>query len=159
MRIGLGVIDGSLEWSPELLKIIYACPLCGACDVACKRNLDLEINLSLEALRVKAVQDGVAPLPAHKTAVDKILETGNIYGEKSDRKAWAKDVKVAAKADTLYYVGDNTSYKNPQIAKATATILEKIGVDFMLLDDEKNDGNVKMCIRDRYRGFRGESKL
>lgn len=146
MRIGLGVIDGSLEWSPELLKIIYACPLCGACDVACKRNLDLEINLSLEALRVKAVQDGVAPLPAHKTAVDKILETGNIYGEKSDRKAWAKDVKVAAKADTLYYVGDNTSYKNPQIAKATATILEKIGVDFMLLDDEKNDGNVIFSI-------------
>lgn len=146
MRIGLGIIDGSLEWSPTLLGILYACPLCGACDVACKRNLDLEIELSLEALRVKAVQDGVAPLPAHKTAVDKIIETGNIYGEKSDRKAWAKDVKVAAKADTLYYVGDNTSYKNPQIAQATATILNKLGIDFMLLDDEKNDGNVVFSI-------------
>ena len=146
MRIGLGLIDGSLEWSPELLSVLYACPLCGACDVACKRNLDLEINLSLEALRVKAVQDGVAPLPAHKTAVDKIIETGNIYGEKSDRKAWAKDIKVAAKADTLYYVGDNTSYKNPQIAKATATILDKIGVEFMLLDKEQNDGNVMFSI-------------
>ena len=81
-----------------------------------------------------------------KTAVDKIIETGNIYGEKSDRKAWAKDVKVAAKADTLYYVGDNTSYKNPQIAQATATILNKLGIDFMLLDDEKNDGNVVFSI-------------
>ena len=39
-----------------------------------------------------------------------------------------QDIKVAAKADTLYYVGDNTSYKNPQIAKATATILDKHSV-------------------------------
>lgn len=146
MRIGLGVIHGTLDWTPELLSVIYACPLCGACDVACKRNLDLEINLSLEALRVKAVQDGAAPLPAHKTAVDKILETGNIYGETADRKAWAADVKVADKADVLYFVGDNTSYKNPQIAKATATILEKIGVEFMLLDNEKNSGNVIFSI-------------
>lgn len=146
MRVGLGMINGTLEWSPELLNIIYSCPLCGACDVACKRNLDLEINLSLEAMRVKACQDGAGPLPAHKKAIDKIIETGNIYGEKSDRKAWAKGVKVAAKADTLYYVGDNTSYKNPQIAKATALILEKIGVDFMLLDNEKNDGNVVFSV-------------
>lgn len=146
MRIGLRIIDGTLEWTPTLLGILYACPLCGACDVACKRNLDLEVNLSLEAMRVKAVQDGVAPLPAHKSAVDLILETGNIYGSKEDRKAWAKDVKVADKADTLYFVGDNTSYKNPQIAQATATILEKIGVDFMLLADEKNEGNVIFSI-------------
>lgn len=146
MRIGLGIINGTLEWTPQLLNIIYACPLCGACDVACKRNLDLEINLSLESMRVAAVKAGVAPLPAHKEAIDKIAATGNIYGEKADRKAWAKDVKVADKADVLYYVGDNTSYKNPSIAQATAKILEKIGVDFMLLADEKNDGNVAFSI-------------
>ena len=146
MRVGLGMINGKLDWSPELLNIIYACPLCGACDIACKRNLDLEINLSLESMRVKAVQDGVAPLPAHKTAVDKILATGNVYGSKDDRKAWAKGCKVAAKADTLYYVGDNTSFKNPQIAKAVATILDTLGIEFMLLDNEKNDGNVMFSI-------------
>ncbi|MGI6205704.1 MAG: (Fe-S)-binding protein [Anaerovoracaceae bacterium] len=146
MRIGVGLLEGDLEWTPTLVNILYSCPLCGACDVACKRNLDLEVELSLEALRVKAVQDGVAPLPAHKAAVDKILETGNIYGSKEDRKAWAKGVKVAKKADTLYYVGDNTSYKNPQIAQATAKILEKLGIDFMLLDNEKNEGNVVISI-------------
>ena len=55
-----------LEWTPKLLEIIYADPLCGACDVGCKRNLDLEIELTLEALRVKAVKDGAGPMPAHK---------------------------------------------------------------------------------------------
>lgn len=147
MRMGVGIVDGDLDWTPTLVNILYACPLCGACDVACKRNLDLEIELSLESLRVAAVKDGrYAPLPAHKTAVEKIQKTGNIYGSKEDRKAWAKDAKVAAKADTLYFVGDNTSYKNPQIAKATAKILNALGVDFMLLDDEKNEGNVVFSI-------------
>ena len=61
MRIGLGILDGKLEWSDKLLEILYADPLCGACDVGCKRNLDLEIGLTLEALRVKAVQDVQAP--------------------------------------------------------------------------------------------------
>ncbi len=145
MRIGVGMVEGKLDWTPELLNIIYACPLCGACDVACKRNLDLEINLSLESMRVKAVQDGAAPIPAHKAAVDKINESGNIFGSKEDRKAWAKDVKVADKADTVYFVGDFTAYKHPEIAQATATVLEKIGVDFMLID-EKNDGNVVFSI-------------
>jgi Fe-S oxidoreductase len=146
MRLGVGLLDGDIDWTPTLVNALYACPLCGACDVACKRNLDLEIELSLEALRVKAVQDGQAPLPAHKEAVDKILATGNIYGSNEDRKAWAKDAKVAAKADVLYYVGDVTAYKNPEIAQATAKILNTLGVDFMLLENEKNEGNVVLSI-------------
>ena len=56
MRIALALAEGRLDYSDELLKIIYACTLCGACDVGCKRNLDLEIGLTLEALRVKAVK-------------------------------------------------------------------------------------------------------
>ena len=46
MRIGLAMIEGKLKWTPKLLEIIYADPLCGACDVGCKRNLDLEIGLA-----------------------------------------------------------------------------------------------------------------
>ena len=66
VRIGPRVLEGKLKWTPKLLEIIYADPLCGACDVGCKRNLDLEIELTLEALRVKAVKDGAGPMPAHK---------------------------------------------------------------------------------------------
>ena len=74
MRIGTAVAEGKLQWTPKLLEILYADPLCGACDVGCKRNLDLEIELSLEALRVKAVKDGAGPMPAHKKVVDKERE-------------------------------------------------------------------------------------
>jgi len=66
MRIGHAMAEGRLSWNEKALEVIYACTLCGACDVGCKRNLDLEIELALESLRVKAVKDGVGPMPAHK---------------------------------------------------------------------------------------------
>jgi len=148
MRIGLAVLEEKLEWTPKLLEIIYADPLCGACDVGCKRNLDLEIGLSLEALRMKAVKDGAGPMPAHKKIAQNIAKEHNQFGAPhANRKKWiTKDVKVAAKADTLYFVGCSASYKNPEIAQATAKILNGSGTPFMLMPDEWCCGNTLYSV-------------
>ena len=148
MRIGLAVLEEKLEWTPKLLEIIYADPLCGACDVGCKRNLDLEIGLSLEALRMKAVKDGAGPMPAHKKIAQNIAKEHNQFGAPhANRKKWiTKDVKVAAKADTLYFVGCSASYKNPEIARATAKILNGSGTPFMLMPDEWCCGNTLYSV-------------
>lgn len=143
MRIGLGVEEGKLKWTDKLLEILYCCTLCGACDVGCKRNLDLEIELSLEALRVQAVKDGAAPLPAHKKQYENIVKKNNIFGATENRTKWVtSDVKVAAKADVLYFAGCSASYVNQDIAKATAKIFKATGTPFMMLKDEKCCGNV-----------------
>ena len=148
MRIGTAVLEGKLKWTPKLLEIIYADPLCGACDVGCKRNLDLEIELSLEALRVKAVQDGAGPMPAHRKIAQNIAKQHNQFGApRANRKKWiTKDVKVAAKADTLYFVGCSASYRNPEIARATAKILNGSGTPFMLMPDESCCGNTLYSV-------------
>jgi len=86
MRIGLALAEGRLDYSDELLKILYACTLCGACDVGCKRNLDLEIGLTLEALRIKAVKDGKGPMPEHKMAAEKILASHNRFGSPHENR-------------------------------------------------------------------------
>lgn len=147
MRIGLGVENGKLEWTDKLLEIIYADPLCGACDVGCKRNLDLEIELSLEALRVKAVQDGAGPMPAHKKTAQNIADKHNHFGTSESRIKWrTDDIKVAAKADVLYFAGCSASYANPGIAQSTAKIFNAAGVDFMLLQEEKCCGNTVYSV-------------
>ena len=148
MRIGTAVAEGKLKWTPKLLEIIYADPLCGACDVGCKRNLDLEIGLTLEALRVKAVQDGAGPMPAHKKIAQNIAVTHNQFGAPHEnRKKWlTSDIKVADKADLLYFVGCSASYVNPEIAKATAKILNASGTPFMLMADEWCCGNTLFSV-------------
>ena len=148
MRIGIAVAEGRLQWTPKLLEIIYADPLCGACDVGCKRNLDLEIELSLEALRVKAVKDGAGPMPAHKKVAENIAKTHNQFGSPHEnRKKWlTSDIQVASKADVLYFVGCSASYLNPEIAKATAKILNASGTPFMLMPDEWCCGNTLYSV-------------
>jgi Fe-S oxidoreductase len=116
--------------------------------VGCKRNLDLEIELSLEAMRVKAVQDGVGPMPAHKKIAENIAKTHNQYGvAHAKRKQWVtKDIQVAEKADILYFVGCTASYQNNEIAQATAKILNATKTPFMLMPDEWCCGNTLQSV-------------
>ncbi len=148
MRIGTAMLEKGMEWSPKLLEIIYADPLCGACDVGCKRNLDLEIELTLEAMRVKAVKEGAGPMPAHKKIAENIKKEGNQFGAPAaNRKKWiTKDVKVADKADVVYFPGCSASYKNPEIAKATAKILASSGTAFTVLADDRCCGNTVYSV-------------
>jgi Fe-S oxidoreductase len=148
MRIGLAMLEGRVDYSDELLKTLYACSLCGACDVGCKRNLDLEIELALEALRIKAVKDGKGPMPAHKKVAKKIDEKHNRFGSlHENRKKWlTEDIKVAAKADVLYFVGCSAAYTSPEIARATAKILNVAGTSFMLMPDEWCCGNILYSV-------------
>jgi len=148
MRIGTAVAERKLKWTPTLLEILYADPLCGACDVGCKRNLDLEIGLSLEALRVKAVKDGAGPMPAHKKIAKNIASKHNTFGAAhKDRKKWVtKGIKVAKKADLLYFVGCTASYANKEIAQATAKILNASKTPFMLMPDEWCCGNTLQSV-------------
>ncbi|OPY65018.1 MAG: Anaerobic glycerol-3-phosphate dehydrogenase subunit C [Syntrophorhabdaceae bacterium PtaU1.Bin034] len=148
MRIGTAMLEKGMEWTPKLLEIIYADPLCGACDVGCKRNLDLEIGLTLEAMRVKAVKEGAGPMPAHKKVAANIASKHNQFGATAaNRKKWVtKNVKLAEKADVVYFAGCSASYKNPEIAQSTAKILNGSGTPFMLMPEEWCCGNVLYSV-------------
>jgi Fe-S oxidoreductase len=116
--------------------------------VGCKRNLDLEIELTLEALRVKAVKDGAGPMPAHKKVAANIAKHHNQFGSPHEnRKKWlTSGIQVASKADVLYFVGCAASYKSPEIARATAKVLNASGTPFMLMPDEWCCGNTLFSV-------------
>lgn len=148
MRIGHAMAEGILPWNEKALEVMYACTLCGACDVGCKRNLDLEIGLTLESLRVKAVQDGVGPMPAHKKIAENIAQMHNLYGAPHDKRTeWISEgITPAEKAEVLYFVGCTASYRNKEIARSTAKILKAAGTDFMLMPDEWCCGNTIFSV-------------
>ena len=148
MRIGLALVEGRLDYSDELLRILYACTLCGACDVGCKRNLDLEIELTLEALRIKAVRDGKGPVPEHKKVAQNILTKHNSFGAPHEnRRKWLPEgIEPSSRADVLYFAGCAASYTSPEIAQATVKILNASGTPFMLMPDEWCCGNILYSV-------------
>ena len=149
MRIGLHMLKGEVEWNDHLLELIYADPLCGACDVGCKRNLDLETGLTLEALRVKAVQDGAGPMPGQKKVIQKIKNSGNIYGSSAPRNGWiTEDIQVSEQAETVYFPGCLSSFQRKELAQSTARLLNTAKVGFMLLPEESCCGNIAFSAGD-----------
>ncbi len=137
--LAVELMDGTFDFSPKILDIIYKCNLCGACDAGCKRNLDLEPLLVLEALRETCVQDGKGPMPAHKAIAENISRNKNRYGAPPENRfKWLpKGVPIAKKAEYVYFAGCNSAYRQPELAQATVRILKAAGVEFMVMDPDE----------------------
>ena len=138
LTITKALLDGKLEFTSRLQDIVYKCVLCGACDIRCKRNLDIEVLLTLEALRATAVQEGHGPLEPHKAIAQKIKENGNRYGVTNKKRlSWLPEGPLATqKADILYFVGCNSSFVQIELARSTAKILQNSRIPFVVLFDE-----------------------
>lgn len=139
-RLVNALLCGDIEPEhPTVREVAFRCHLCGGCDMADKRNLELEPLMMHEALRFHLVERGVGPLPAHKKIADRIEKRGNYFGrDPKKRMAWVKrdGVEVAKKADVLYFTGCYATYKYPEIAQAVAKILNKAKAPFMLMEGQ-----------------------
>jgi len=140
-------LDDELEFTPKLVDALFKCTLCGGCDGRCKRNLDVEVLQVIETLKMRCVASGKGPMPEHKVMAENIRRTKNEYGKPhADRFKWLpQEIQPAQKADFVYFVGCNSAYQQPELARATVKILRHFGTPFMLLADEWCDGNYIMA--------------
>ncbi len=139
-----GKLDGKLDYTPKLLDSLYKCTLCGACDIMCKRNLDLEVVETIEELRVQVYEDKQGPPRELIAQIEGIKDYGNPWHQpRSQWDNWSKGLKIKdlnrEKADILYFVGCKTPY-TPElqtVARDVVTILSKAGVDFGILGENE----------------------
>jgi Fe-S oxidoreductase len=145
LNIAQEVLEGTLELTPELVEAVYTCTTCGACDTNCKSIRDMEVLETILALRRRIVAAGLDLPQAHREIAEHIAATHNMYGLPHEQRfAWLTDAApLVAGADTVYFVGDRTAYKDPDVARNTVRILAAAGVPFTVLyADEWNDGNL-----------------
>lgn len=151
LKLGLALAEDRLTDSPGMMDMVFQCLMCGACDSGCKRNLDLEVGRSLEALRGHMVKTGRFPA-AHQKLIDNIVAKQNRYGAPAkDRAAWGPQ-NAAAKSDTVYFVGCAASYQDKNLAQATDKILKALG-GYMLLPGEQCCGHPLFALG-HYDAFR-----
>lgn len=136
---------GTLQFTPKLIDALFKCTMCGACDSRCKRNLDIEVLQVIETLRARCIKSGHI-LPAHQQLAENIRKTGNEFGKPAkDRFNWLPK-NVGLNASIIYFAGDQAAYNQPELAQETSAILNKTGATFMVLPEERNDGNEVMSI-------------
>ncbi|MHA2222220.1 MAG: (Fe-S)-binding protein [Candidatus Thorarchaeota archaeon] len=130
---------GRLEWTPEMLDVLYQCTNCGGCEVSCKWVYDLEPNEVIHELRVQAVEAGVGPMPAHKKYIDLVKSRNNPYGEPIEkRSSWLTDeIEIDDDSSTLYFVGCTAALRREEIAQSTARVLNLAKESFRILGSDE----------------------
>jgi len=144
-----GKLNGMLDYTPLLLDALFKCTLCGACDIMCKRNLDLEVVETIEELRARAYEEGQGPPKEVTAQIEAIRDAGNPWNRsRSDWDTWSKGLGIKdlnrEKADILYFVGCKTAYvpELQKVARNVVSILDKAGVDFGILGTDEADSGM-----------------
>ncbi len=143
---------GRIEFTPEMLEVLYSCTNCGGCEISCKWVYDLEPNEVIHELRVKAVESGSGPLPKHQKYIDLVDRNQNPYGESIEKRpAWLEDdIELDEESSTIFFVGCTAAYRREEIAKSTARVLNAGKESFRILGtDEVCCGSPVYRVGDR----------
>ena len=129
--------------TPEYVKSVFECSLCGRCAIDCSVSIDspaMWVDLRSELVKGGIETDGL------KAVVKVINETHNTAAKPNDQRAnWAKRVKLRSDientrgAEIVYFVGCVTSFYPmvQDIARSFAQILDAAGVNFTILGGEE----------------------
>ncbi|HDI78020.1 MAG TPA: (Fe-S)-binding protein [Desulfobacteraceae bacterium] len=123
---------------------MWRCTTCGRCPMNCPRGVKI-IELVM-ALRRIGTEYGVFPEPIKpiRTASASLVAEGNPLGEERAHRAdWAEGLSLSSfseEMEILYFPGCYLCYdpRMKKVAKATADILNRAGVDFGILGEKEN---------------------
>ena len=138
--IARSILSGDLELTEEVRDVIMPCITCGQCSAQCEnkiRTVDI-----IEALRAACLESGVPMIEKHELVDRLVKELNNPYGGKAEERfKWAKDAGLEKFIDNKdakigYYVGCTASYRQVEVAIATAKLFELLGMNFTIITDE-----------------------
>jgi len=133
----LGLMDKALgrkvEVNPYFVDAMYKCTGCGNCEAVCHAHIPL-VEL-WETMRTWMVEQGVAPLPAHKSMAEKVAEVHNPYGEDPAKRGdwWPKEVPKYDAPDVIFFAGCTGSYRQQGIPQTGVRVLNRAGVRMNIL--------------------------
>lgn len=140
------IADSRDEGFDERLKAVannvWLCTSCNSCTLFCPKLVNCA-NSVVEN-RSLLVETGVIPRTV-KDVLESVIKYHNPMGtHQSKRMGWAEGLNVkaypnVAKADVLFFVCCSTAYdiRNREIARAMATLLNNLGVDYATLGAEE----------------------
>ena len=136
----VSMIERGLPYDGEIAEAMYHCTLCDACANDCATGY--KPSEFIREARTLAVVGGFAPKPVTE-AIDRIFETGSIFGDKSAQAELCAAVgPLPEKAEVLLFAGQTACHVCPEPAVHAASLLKKAGVGFTMLKDEPGSGAI-----------------
>jgi len=132
----LSVFEREVKVTDEFVQRVYWCTSCGMCEEEC--HVEIPFPELWEEVKAWLVEQGVAPLEAHRGFLSRIDKVKNPFAEpESTRGDWADAFELSSDPEVIYYVGCTESFRMQKIAMSTATVLREAGVRFNIMGDEE----------------------
>ncbi len=119
-------------------KSLLTCNICGRCTQVCPQNIQIGelVILGRNLLYTKEV----IPTSRHKKIIESIINKENAVTRERNERVTYRDPAykkyVESKSDTLLFLGCISSFFQENTAKAAVQVLNKLGIEFRLLQDE-----------------------
>lgn len=140
----LSLLKGRTDFTDTFLDVVYQCQMCGACDVSCKVERDLEPYEVMQDLRTRCVEEGQILIP-HMEVVDGLKQEDNMLGQPKERRGnWAEGLGVKdlthERAEVLFHAGCRYSFDEEfwPALRDSLTLLERAGTDVGILGRDEN---------------------
>ena len=133
----VSMIERGTEYDREIAETMYHCSMCDACANDCVTGFK-PTDFIREA-RMLAVAGEFAP-PAILEEIDRILDTGYIYGLADDDQLRRELETLPQQADTLLYIGQSGRTVAAGVTCAVISLLKKAGSCFSVLRSEPPSG-------------------
>lgn len=125
---------GELDWSDDIAEALFTCTTCGSCEEQCQAPHARSIVKIIEEVREQYVQK-VGPLPRHKAFADNVAEHHNPYGNTHHARGIVAECGLPTRADTAFFIGCTSNYRETSIRDAAISIMKKANVDFTVVDE------------------------
>lgn len=137
MIVARGLLENLYGLSSKLAQTIYECTTCGFCKYKCALN-NIEL---IEALRADLVDAGLA-IPEHESLIKWTVQYKNPYYKREakpeNRDLWANGIPFRSGSDTLFFAGCTFSFLYPQVAKTSALVFTKAGMEMNYFGTKEN---------------------
>ncbi|MBM4430400.1 MAG: (Fe-S)-binding protein [Chloroflexi bacterium] len=135
--LAFGALQRGKFLAEEVDQIYMKCTTCGLCKASC--YIDLDVGDIMLAARADIVEQGLAPESA-VVLDEKVHQSGNPMGEDpAARFAALHEIidDLPERAETLYFAGCQTLYRQPEIALSIISVLKALGISFTMLKENE----------------------
>lgn len=143
------IMEGKEGLTPEIVDYFYRCSMCKACREACETGMDVS-EIMLNARR--EIESGLLPEKI-RDAKEKIISGDYYDGDSPEVKKLISKQKNVKGKNTLFYFGKRTRAANGDTIKSAISVMEKLGVDFGIMEDEPSTGHIAYFL-----GFTSDAK-
>ncbi|MHA1732431.1 MAG: (Fe-S)-binding protein [Promethearchaeota archaeon] len=130
---------GSGGEKPKSWETVFLCTKCEACNEACPE--EIPVSELVDLARRTVVDNWGVQYTRQEVITRNVLETGNPFGERTDRLAWCPDELrrevTSGNAGTLLHLGCMFSYRFQGVARNILSVLRKLEIPFTVSPEEQ----------------------